>query len=298
MALSSSHESNQIANFNYESYTLRPLHGTIEVTTRRGREVKAVDLAAIQLASVDIRHFLSEIDMDRAVFDIVRPAGDLWPLHRVLVNGTPNIWHYQIAYMEIDAARRAYTLLNGKRYTPQVAGVAVHLLRVQPRLFGRGISWKSRPWADDPFEGLHPRPTDTGLAAIQRAAELQTHCRVETDLTIPFGPLPKYQPFSEPPTPASVTYVTHLKSKRGEGQHGYVYEQRTTRDSRSPRDENRRSALPDSRQRYRYQPPDNISKTAGSQKTIRSLSDIAGMPFLPSEWLVMPNNPLLLTAAD
>lgn len=47
-----------------------------------------------------------------------------------------------------------------------------------------------------------------------------------------------------------------------------------------------------------HRPRIYISKTAGSQKTIRSLSDIAGMPFLPSEWLVMPNNPLLLTAAD
>lgn len=77
MALSSSHGSNQIANFNYESYTLRPLHGTIEVTIRMGREVKAVDLAAIQLASVDTRHFLSEDKMDSAVFNLVRPAGEL-----------------------------------------------------------------------------------------------------------------------------------------------------------------------------------------------------------------------------
>lgn len=62
---------------NFEAYTGRILHGVIKTAHQRSKDamVKAIDLAAVQAVSLDITHFGSEDEMDRAVFLMARPAG-------------------------------------------------------------------------------------------------------------------------------------------------------------------------------------------------------------------------------
>lgn len=64
---------------NFEPYTGRILHGIIETAHVRSGDptIKAVDLAAVQVVSLDIRHFGTMPEMDRAMFLMARPAGEI-----------------------------------------------------------------------------------------------------------------------------------------------------------------------------------------------------------------------------
>ena len=62
---------------NFEAYTGRILHGVIKTAHQRSKDamIKTIDLAAVQAVSLDITHFGSEDEMDRAVFLMAQPAG-------------------------------------------------------------------------------------------------------------------------------------------------------------------------------------------------------------------------------